>query len=216
MDSLLTRATTNYVPTPIVPQPPPKNKKKGDGKVVLDNNFFTYLRPSTFDKDLFIRGHPTVYSEEDMLQFDANFQKQLSFNFCATRATRKKTALMQDSRASRLRDIDLDVAPASFSLATTDRHELSRYILEDLLSRQVGCRLIVCIRASTTGNPTEISYSDQALHLVQQRKNSGHTTETWRMAGAAYHVMQGTLVRATMHNELMSTKLSTSRFTVLF
>lgn len=206
----------DYLPTPIVPQPPPKTKKKGDGKVILDNNFFTYLRPSTFDKDLFIRGHPTIYSEEDMLRFDANFQKQLSFNFCATRATRKKTALMQDSRASRLRDIDLDVAPASFSLATTDRHELSRYILEDLLSRQVGCRLIVCIRASTTGNPTEISYSDQALHLVQQRKNSGHTTETWRMAGAAYHVMQGTLIRATMHNELMSTKLSTSRFTKSF
>ena len=57
----------DYLPTPIVPQPPPKTKKKGDGKVILDNNFFTYLRPSTFDKDLFIRGHPTIYLEEDML-----------------------------------------------------------------------------------------------------------------------------------------------------
>ncbi len=101
-----------------------------------------------------------------MVQFDANYQKQLSFNFCATRATRKKAAAMQDAHTSHLRDIDLDVTPTSFSLATTDHHELSRYILEDLLSHQVGCRFIVCIRVSASGNPTVASYSDQALHIV--------------------------------------------------
>ena len=63
-----------YVPTPIVHEPPPKKKGGGgDAKVTLDSNFFTYLRPLTFDKDLFIRGHPTVYSEEEMVQFNANF-----------------------------------------------------------------------------------------------------------------------------------------------
>jgi hypothetical protein len=63
-----------YLPTPILHEPPPKNKGGGgDAKVTLDSNFFTYLRPSTFDKDLFIRGHPTVYSEEEMVQFNANF-----------------------------------------------------------------------------------------------------------------------------------------------
>jgi hypothetical protein len=41
------------------------------------------------------------------------------------RATQKKTALMQDARASRLREIDLDVTPTTFSLAMTDLHELS-------------------------------------------------------------------------------------------
>ena len=125
----------DYVPTQTVRLPPPKKKGGGgDAKVILDSNFFTYLRPSTFDKDLFIRGHPTVYSEDEMVQFDVNYQKQLSFNFCATRATRKKAAAMQDARASHLRELDLDVTPTSFSSATTDRHELSRYVLEDLLS----------------------------------------------------------------------------------
>jgi hypothetical protein len=179
-----------YVPTPIVHKPPPKKKGGGgDANVTLDSIFFTYLRPSTFDKDLFIRGHPTVYSEEEMVKFDANFQKQLSFNFCAMRATRKKTALMQDACASCLCEIDLNATPTSFSLATTDRHELSRYILEDLLSRQVGCCFIVCIRVSATGNPMEVSYSDQEMHIVQQRKHNGQTTKTWRMAGDAFHVM---------------------------
>jgi len=119
--------------------PPPKKKGGGgDAKVILDSNFFTYLRPSTFNKDLFIRGHATVYSEDEMVQFDANFSKQLSFNFCATHATRKKAAAMQDTRVSHLRELDLDVTPTSFSSATTDRHELSRYVLEDLLSCKVG------------------------------------------------------------------------------
>ena len=174
--------------------PPPKKKGGGgDAKVILDSNVFTYLRPSTFDKDLFIRGHPIVYSEDEMVQFDANYQKQLSFNFCATRATRKKAAAMQDARASLLRDIDLDVTPTSFSLATTDRHELSRYILEDLLSHQVGCRFIVCIRESATGNPTEASYSDQAFHIVEQRKRNNQTGPVFRFKSDpeyAHHVFR--------------------------
>jgi hypothetical protein len=53
-----------------------------------------------------------------MAKFDASFQEQLSFNFCATRASRKKLGLMLESRTSRLREIDLDLtAPASFSLS---------------------------------------------------------------------------------------------------
>jgi len=113
-----------------------------------------------------------------MVQFDANFSKQLSFNFCATHATRKKAAAMQDTRVSHLRELDLDVTPTSFSSATTDRHELSRYVLEDLLSCKVGCRFIACIRVSASGTPTEASYSDQALHIVEQRKRNNQTTET--------------------------------------
>jgi hypothetical protein len=203
----------NYVPTQTVSLPPPKKKGGGkDAKVILDSNVFTYLHPSTFNKDIFIRRHPTVYSEDEMVQFDANYQKQLSFNFCATRATRKKAAAMQDACARRLRNIDLNVTPTSFSLATTNCHELSQYILEDLLSHQVGCRFIVCIRVSAAGNPTEASYSDQALHIVEQRKRNNQTSETWRMAGDAFYVMQGKLIQATLHDQLAATKLSTSCF----
>ena len=63
----------NYVPTLIIREPLPKKKGGGgDAKVILDSNFFTYLCPRTFDKDLFICGHPTIYSEKEMIQFDAN------------------------------------------------------------------------------------------------------------------------------------------------
>jgi len=65
----------DYVPTQTVCLPPPKKKGGGgDVKVILDSNFFTYLRLSTFDKDLLIRGHPTVYSEDEMVQFDATIR----------------------------------------------------------------------------------------------------------------------------------------------
>jgi hypothetical protein len=65
---------------------------------------------------------------------------------------------------------------------------------------------------SATGNPTEVSYFDQAMHIVQQQKDNELRTETWRMAGDAFHVMQGMLIRSTLHNELVSNKLSSSRF----
>jgi hypothetical protein len=77
------------------------------------------------DMKQFSCGHPQVYSQEEMCQFDADFQKQLAFNFCATRATRKKSATINEIRASRLRDIDLDATPMLFSLDTT--------VLEDVL-----------------------------------------------------------------------------------
>ncbi len=80
------------------------------------------------------------------------------------------------------------------------------------MSHQVGCHFIVCIRVRATGNPTEVSYSNQAMHIVQQRKHNGQTTETWWMAGDAFHVMQGMLIRAMLHNKLVSNKLSSSRF----
>ncbi len=125
-----------------------------------------------------------------MVQFDANFSKQLSFNFCATRATQKKAAAMQDTRASRLHELDLDVTPTSFSSATTDRHELSRYVLEGLLSCKVGCPFIACIRVSASGTPTEASYSDQALHIVEQRKRN-----TKRLRRGGWQVMSFMLCR---------------------
>ena len=102
-----------------------------------------------------------------MAKFNASYQKQLLFNFCATRASCKKSALMLDSRASHLRVINLDLTPASFSLESSDHHKLSRHVSEDLLSCPIGSCLIVCIWVGTTGNPTELSYSMQAMHIVE-------------------------------------------------
>ena len=97
---------------------------------------------------------------------------------------------MQDARASRLREINLDVTPTSFSSATTDRHELSRYVLEDFLSCKVGCHFIACIRVSAFRTPTEASYSDQALHIVEQRKRN-----TKRLRRGGWQVMSFMLCR---------------------
>ena len=60
--------------------------KSRDPKVTLDSHYFTFLCPLTFNPKRFAPGHPQLYSEDDMRRFDANFHKQLSFNFCATRA----------------------------------------------------------------------------------------------------------------------------------
>ena len=59
---------------------------------------------------------------------------------------------MDNARASRLRDVDLDITPLSFSRDMTDRHELSRYVLEDLLSCPVGFCIIICVRSGEHGN----------------------------------------------------------------
>lgn len=199
--------------TPIVCITQPK---KRESKITLDSSFFQFLRPATFDTQMFSRGHPHVYSEEEMAKFDASFQKQLLFNFCAMHASCKKLALMLDSHASCLREIDLDLTPASFSLESSDHHELSRYVLEDLLSCLIGSHLIVCIWVGATGNPTELSYSEQAMHIFEERKRSGLISERWRMVCESFNVMQGILIRSTLHHEVVRKSLLRGLFTKYF
>jgi hypothetical protein len=106
--------------------------------------------------------------------------------------------------------------PALFSLESSDCHKLSRYVLEDLLSCPVGSRLIVCMRVGATRNPTELSYSEQAMHIVEERKRCGLNSERWHMAGDSFHVMQGILIRSTLHHEVLSKSLSRGLFTKYF
>jgi hypothetical protein len=90
-DSNNNKDDATYLPTPMykkIGQVACKPKKRVP-KVVLDGSYFTFLHPLTFNTKQFSRGHPQVYSQEEMRQFDADFQKQLSFNFCATCATRR-------------------------------------------------------------------------------------------------------------------------------
>ncbi len=57
----------DYSPTPayklILATPKPK---ACDPKVTLDDNYFTFLRPLTFDTKWFASGHTQVYSEDEM------------------------------------------------------------------------------------------------------------------------------------------------------
>ena len=189
-----------------------KPKKKRDNKVKLDSSYLVCLRPLRFHAKLFSRGHLQVYSSDKIVRFDTEYQKRLSFNFSATRASRKKSATMLDARSSCHRDVDLDIAPSLFSRNTTNRLKLSRYILEDLLNCKVDCCIIVCIWSGAKGDETEASYSDQARSIASSRNNSGITTELWRMSGDMYHVLQGTISRSSFSNEVMTGNLSESRF----
>ena len=86
-----------------------------------------------------------MYSEDDIDRFDAEFRKQIHFNFSATRNTQKQKQSQEAIRASRLRDIDLDVIQRDTSTVTTNRSNLSHYILEDILDCPPGSRFIICI-----------------------------------------------------------------------
>ena len=114
--------------------------------------------------------------------------------------------------AIRHRIPEATIAPSLFSRDTSDRLELSQYILEDLLNCIVDCRIIVCIRSGAKGDETEASYSDQARSIASSRNNSGITTELWRMSADMYHILQGTISRSSFSDEVMTDNLSESRF----
>ena len=177
-----------------------------DPKISLDRNFICYLRPDTFDHELFRRGKEDIYSIEEMERFDADFRMQLHFNFSATRTTQKQKQAADATRASRLRDIDLDSLQESASSTTTmsnKRQDLSRYVLEDILDCPVGSRFIVCIVAEETNDQRSIYYVDTARVLQIELKRHGLLVETWRMSGKRYLIIQGRIDRSS-HLEQMS------------
>jgi hypothetical protein len=81
--------------------------KKSEPKLTLNRNFMCFLRPHTFDHELFRRGKEDIYSIAEMERFDADYRRQLHFNFSATRTTQKQKQAFDAPRASRLRDVDL-------------------------------------------------------------------------------------------------------------
>ncbi len=151
-----------------------------------------------------------------MMQFNSNFQKQLLFNYSAMRVTQKKSALMHEDPASHLREKDLKITPTSFSREATNCHELSQYVLKDLLSCLVGYCVITCIWEGANGNLTEQSYSDQRECILEIRKKNGIVMESWRMSGDSFYVLQGTISRATLYNEIRSNNLTKSQFMKYF
>ncbi len=109
---------------------------------------------------------------------------------------------MNEACARRLHDINLDIIPTTISHDTTDWHELSRYVLEDVLTCPVGCCLIVCICVGANRNPTKRLYLDQAKQFADKRKELNISSEFWQMPGDHFVVMQGTINCATLFDEL--------------
>ena len=105
----------------LVANPTPKSlpmnirNKKSEPKLTLDRSFVCFLQPHTFDHKLFHRGKEDIYSITEMERFDANYRRQLRFNFSATRTTQKQKQAFDATRASHLRDVDLDALPDSTS-----------------------------------------------------------------------------------------------------
>ena len=99
-----------------------------------------FLQLHTFDHKLFRRGKEDIYSIAQMERFDADYRRQLHFNFLATRTTQKQKQAFDATRASRLRDVDLDALPDStlLTIISSMRQDLSRYILEDILNCPIG------------------------------------------------------------------------------
>ena len=82
-----------------------------------------------------------MYPIAEMERFDADFRMHLHFNFLATWTTQKQKQANNMTRASRLRDVDLDALPENTSTSaviSSKRQELSRYVLEDILDCPVG------------------------------------------------------------------------------
>ena len=80
----------DYHPNSIVPLPLKQHKKMvqvSETKLVVDRKFMCFLQPNTFDNQPFRRGKQEMYSIEQMDRFDANFRKQLHFNFSTTQTT---------------------------------------------------------------------------------------------------------------------------------
>ena len=141
------------------PKSLPKNirNKKSEPKLTLDRNFMCFLRPHMFDHKLLRGGKEEIYSIAEMERFNADYRRQLHFNFSATWTTQKQKQAFDATHSSRLRDVNLDALPdiTSLTISSSQRQDLSRYILEDILDCQVGSRFIVCI--ATEDNDDERS-----------------------------------------------------------
>ena len=122
-----------------------KRRAAGAQKVKLGPDFFQYLRKDTFDTDRFKKGHDEVYSKAEMDKFDVDYNKQLGFDFCQRRRTKNKDVNARASRSA-TEEQDLDSNIEAFGVNTTDRRQLSRYILEDILKCYEGERFLVLIR----------------------------------------------------------------------
>jgi hypothetical protein len=149
--------------------------------------------------------------------FDDQFRKQLHFNFSATRNSAKQRESRESTRASWLREIDLDVElPPSQQLLSTKWHEMSRYILEDILDCPVNSCLMVCVSADRANLERGDYYAEKALIIADKIKRAGLETESWRMSGRRYIVIQGILDRSSHYSDIKIKSVSRRQFVDAF
>jgi hypothetical protein len=152
-----------------------------------------------------------------MSTFDDQFRKQLHCNFSATRNSVKQRESRDSTRATRLWDIDLDVElPSSQQQLSTKRHEMSRYILEDLLDCPVNSHFMVCVSPDGTNLERGDYYVEKATMIADKLKRDGLETELWRMSGRKYIVIQGMLDRSSYFSDIKMKSISMRQFVDAF
>ena len=82
-----------------------------------------------------------MYPIAEIKQFDVDFRMQLHFNFSTTRTTQKQTQALDATRASRLRDVDLDALPENTSTSASKYLEAYHEQLDCLLRNNQYSRL---------------------------------------------------------------------------
>ncbi len=74
------------------------------------------------------------------------------------------------------------------SITTTNRHELSHYILENLLDCPIGSRFIICIATDAEDLERGEYYSNTAQTIANKMCQAKGDCEYWRMYGRHYLV----------------------------
>jgi len=178
-------------------------KKNSNPKVILDRNFMIILRPETFDHEPFRKGSSKMYSEHDIDRFDSEFRKQIHFNFAATRNTQKQKQSQEATRASRLRDIDLDdIERDTATVVTTNWSDLSWYVLEDILDCPPGSQFIVCIATNTDDVERADYYSKTATLIANDIRLAEGQVEYWKMKCCRYLVRQARLDQSSHYSKI--------------
>jgi hypothetical protein len=203
-------------PPPSLQPPPPRKQKKTEPKITLDRSFMKHLRSSTFDHQQFQKGQLQLYTDDEIALFDNNFRKQLHFNFSVTRMSQKQLECSAATRATRFNDIDLDLIPKDMSITTTNRHELSRYILEDLLDCPIGSRFIVCIATDAEDLERGEYFSNKAQTIANEICWAKGDCEYWRMYGRHYFVRQARLVHSSHYSDIKMKAVSQRQFVDAF
>ena len=173
----------------------------------LGRKFMIFLRPDTFNSERFKKRKkvkkgeaPIVpeYSRSDMMGFDAAFQSQLLFNFDEKRGRKKSS----ETRGSRSKNDDLDSEMRGSGMETCQRKELSRYVIEDVLRRDisdVGTQFLVLIKKSAVD---DLNIGVVAEELAEQQHLSGIAGDTIRISGQQYWCLKGEIAHYPLLGEV--------------
>ena len=162
----------------VIPSVPPKRSKSKPSKIDLRNSkCLSSIRSDVFDTDRFINKKEVVYTTKEISEYDGEFQKQICFNFSATRHSQKKQfAEGRSSRSSATSSLD------TIDDATSNYRDLSRYILEDLLRCQQGTSFLLCLPADSGDN-----IRLDLRNISKQQRQLGIGGDKIKLSGVFYY-----------------------------